>query len=872
MLLLLLACNQAPTVQITAPAEGDQLLLGNLSTFTAQISDDKGIQTVTWTANGAPITGESALTTTTASLSTDKWLPLGDIQINARAVDASGLFAEDQITITIVENAEPIVSFLSPTADAQVPVGLSVDIQAQITDPNETDPSLLSLSWQGATGPEHPDTTGLATGSITPEAEGFFTVTLSATDPQGRNTSAVLSLQAFNVDNDGDGESDISVGGTDCDDTDPTIYAAATEHCDGRDENCNGLIDDNAADANTWYADNDGDGWGANNGSLACTQPTGALASNGDCDDNNANIYQGAPEQCDGLDDDCDGSIPLDESNDNDGDTYLGCEDCDDNNSIIYPGSTEICDANNQDEDCDGLTDDNDTSVDTSGFSTFYRDADGDGYGVSSPTTQSCDAPTGYANQGGDCADTSATISPVTPEICGDGVDNNCDGLDPRCTPSGTDTLSNADIVYQGETALDYAGATVVMADTDGDGDQEILIGAWGYGSTDTGAFYVVAQNSSASGGSLATEVRLTGITASDAAGYAVLGVPDMDGDGDQEVLVGAYAADDGGNLSGSSYLLYGPLSSGSLSTANAKLIGDVMGDASGYALGSGDTDGDGLQEMLMGATGNDRGGSNAGAVYLVENPSGNVDLSTASAIFVGENTGDNAGHRVIVGDLNGDGMEDVLVGATGADPNGSASGAVYLYVGPVSGVLDLSLADAIWEGAAADDQVGDGLGLGDFDDDGLVDVLLGASLVDNSAGASNAGVIYVLSAASASGVAEALAYASIEGEDADDRLGTTSGIGDVNGDGSQDLLVGAWYDETAGAGAGTSYLFYGPLSGTISASAADWEGLGSSSRDNAGLGVALGDIDGDGFADILVGAQLAGVGGEVYGVWGGGS
>lgn len=872
MLLLLIACNQAPTLQITAPAEGDQLLLGALSTFTAQISDDKGINTVTWTANGAAMTGDAALSESTASLSTDKWLPLGDVLINARAVDASGLFAEDQITITVVENSEPVVTFLSPAADAQVPVGVSVDIQAQINDIDETDPTLLSLSWQGATGPEHPDSAGLATGNITPDAEGFFTVTLSATDPQGRNTSAVLALQAFNVDNDGDGESDISVGGTDCDDTNPNIYAAAPEHCDGQDENCNGLIDDNATDATLWYADNDGDGWGSDNGTLACTRPSGALDSGGDCDDNNADIYQGAIEQCDGLDDNCDGSVPLDESTDNDGDTYLGCEDCDDNTATINPGSTEICDSNNQDEDCDGLTDNNDTSADTSGFSTFYRDADGDGYGVSSPTTQACDAPAGYANQGGDCADTSASISPVTPETCGDGVDNDCDGIDPRCTPSGSDTLSNADIVYQGETAQDYAGATVVVADTDGDGDQEILVGAWGYGSTDTGALYVVAQNSSASGGSLSAEVRLTGITASDAAGYAVLGVPDMDGDGDQEVLVGAYAADDGGNLSGSSYLLYGPLSSGSLSTASAKLIGDVMGDASGYALGSGDTDGDGLQEMLMGATGNDRGGSNAGAVYLVENPSGNVDLSVASAILVGENTGDNAGHRVIVGDLNGDGMDDVLVGATGADPNGSASGAVYLYEGPLSGVLDLSLADTIWEGAAADDQVGDGLGLGDFDDDGLVDVLLGASLVDNSAGASNAGVIYVLSAASASGIAESLAYASIEGEDADDRLGTTSGIGDVNGDGSQDLLVGAWYDETAGAGAGTSYLFYGPLSGNISASTADWEGLGSSSRDNAGLGVALGDIDGDGFADILVGAQLAGVGGEVYGVWGGGN
>jgi hypothetical protein len=235
---------------------------------------------------------------------------------------------------------------------------------------------------------------------------------------------------------------------TDCDDSDASAYPGADELCDGVDNDCDGSTDEaDAVDAPTWYADADGDGYGdASASATACTAPWGHVADSTDCDDADASANPGAAEICDGVDNDCDGAV--DEADaidgtlwyaDTDGDGYgdasastFACtqpsgyvadsRDCDDSDASAYPSADEYCDG--VDNDCDGAVDER-TAVDVA---TWYRDADGDGYGGATVTTTACDQPSGYEADGSDCNDTVATINPGAAEIC-DSLDNDCDGL-----------------------------------------------------------------------------------------------------------------------------------------------------------------------------------------------------------------------------------------------------------------------------------------------------------------------------------------------------------------------------------------------------------------------------------------------------------
>jgi uncharacterized repeat protein (TIGR01451 family) len=145
-----------------------------------------------------------------------------------------------------------------------------------------------------------------------------------------------------------------------------------------------------------------------------------------DCDDHNAAVHPGATEICDGLDNDCDGQIPANEA-DSDGDGVRVCSgDCNDANAAIHPGATEVC--NGVDDNCNG-------QIDEGVQSTFYRDADGDGFGAAGSSTQACTSPSGYVTNNTDCNDTSVAIHPGATEICGDGIDQDCNGSDLACPP-----------------------------------------------------------------------------------------------------------------------------------------------------------------------------------------------------------------------------------------------------------------------------------------------------------------------------------------------------------------------------------------------------------------------------------------------------
>ncbi len=241
---------------------------------------------------------------------------------------------------------------------------------------------------------------------------------------------------------------------TDCDDSDVTVNPDAIEECDTVDNDCDGTVDeDDAIDADTWYRDADSDGFGnLDNTTISCDQPTGYLADSTDCNDANNSINPDADEECDSVDNDCDGDTDEDDAIDADtwyrdadtdgyGDTsvtavscsspsgYVGNDDCDDSDSSISPAATEVCDE--IDNDCDGDIDDDDSNLDASTTMTWYSDVDGDGYGSTTFTLDRCAQPTNYVADDTDCDDSDADVYPGAPdEVYHDGVDQDCDDFD----------------------------------------------------------------------------------------------------------------------------------------------------------------------------------------------------------------------------------------------------------------------------------------------------------------------------------------------------------------------------------------------------------------------------------------------------------
>ena len=238
--------------------------------------------------------------------------------------------------------------------------------------------------------------------------------------------------------------------GTDCNDTDSAIHPGADEYCNGIDDDCDGTYDEaSAVDALTWYADSDGDSFGDSASSTAaCTQPTGFIADDSDCDDSAASVYPGADEYCNGIDDNCDSTV--DEATavdvvtwyaDTDGDAFgdsasttdacaepsgytSDATDCDDTDSAVNPGADETC--NGIDDNCDSTIDEA-TAVDAL---IWYADLDGDGYGDTTADQLSCDQPSDTVTDDSDCDDTDDSVYPGATETAYDSIDSDCDGLD----------------------------------------------------------------------------------------------------------------------------------------------------------------------------------------------------------------------------------------------------------------------------------------------------------------------------------------------------------------------------------------------------------------------------------------------------------
>ncbi|WP_245278274.1 putative Ig domain-containing protein [Methylosinus sp. PW1] len=387
----------------------------------------------------------------------------------------------------------------------------------------------------------------------------------------------------------------------------------------------------------------------------------------------------------------------------------------------------------------------------------------------------------------------------------------------------GTDTVvtnSIAGFIIDGVNAGDRAGAAVgSVADLNGDGKAEVLVGAPGVENgalTDAGAAFVIwghalggvdlADPFAANGGGYV----IKGQAAGDGAGSALNSIADLNGDGKAEILVGAPGSDANGADSGAAYVVWGKSSDAAINLSNVtagtggfRIIGQAAGDRAGYALGKiSDLNGDGKSEILVGTPGNDAGGSNAGAVYVVYGKAtgSQVDLNSVAVGTGGFRITGQAGDAIgsslsDIGDVNGDGVSDLLIGA-------SATKRAYVVYGKNS-TTEVKLSDvALGSGGflITGEATGDLLNLSvaggvDFNHDGVADFIIGAP--HNGEGGADAGAVYLVWGGNSGAVDLSLISQGIGGAKIVGAAGSLTGssvavLGDLNGDGEPDLFIGS--------------------------------------------------------------------------------
>ncbi len=418
--------------------------------------------------------------------------------------------------------------------------------------------------------------------------------------------------------------------------------------------------------------------------------------------------------------------------------------------------------------------------------------------------------------------------------------------------------------ILNGIAARDISGVSVSSAgDINGDGIDDLIIGASSAdpNGSNSGQSYVVFGNSTGFSATLNLSTlngtngfAINGIAAYDYSGISISSAGDINGDGIDDLIIGAYGASPNGDLSGQSYVVFGNSTGFSqtldLSTLNGTngfaINGIAAFDRSGSSVSSaGDVNGDGIDDLIIGANGASPNGDLSGQSYVVfGNSTGfspTLNLSTLNGtsgfILNGIAAGDQSGNSVSsAGDVNGDGIDDLIIGARAADPNGDYSGQSYVVFGNSTGfsaTLNLSTLNGTngfaINGIAAYDNSGFSVSsAGDVNGDGIDDLIIGAR------GGSSSGQSYVVFGNS-TGFSPTLNLSTLNGTNgfaingiaAGDQSGySVSSAGDVNGDGIDDLIIGAYGASPNGSYSGQSYVVFGNRAAVLDLNGTNGSGI----------------------------------------------
>ena len=691
--------------------------------------------------------------------------------------------------------------------------------------------------------------------TLTPTTWGDHRVSVLVNDSvSGGHVEVVVSARV-QLDKDGDGFGSVDSGGDDCNDDDATVNPGATDvWYDGIDSDCAGGDDydqdgdghiasdyggddcnDTDADINpsaldTWYDGVDSDCAANDDYDQDADGYVAADYGGDDCNDTDAAINPGAADiWYDGTDSDCAGNDDYDQDGDTHQSADYGGDDCNDTDAAINPGAAEVW-YDGVDQDCLGGSDD-----------------DQDGDGVDYPT---------------DCNDTDPTVTGPTTETL-NGNDDDCNGI---IDDMGIGDVASG-VIYGSASsmALGDHGLVAMGADVTGDGLTDLLLGA---PVSSTGYTWVVDGVTASTAAGLVTAYD-TAEVSGDSAGsgnYWRVGwlngpMGDVDGDGTGDLLVGGYISSSYPYY-GRSYLFYGGAAIGgsiAASDFDVRFSGDSEYGSDGSRMSaSGDMNGDGQADVAIGSyndsDGSGWGGDTPGSLAVFSGATfadDTLDIDEGDDLIMGADDNDYFGYSLVLADLTGDGYDDAIVGAPYNDDGEDNGGAIYVIAGNTSLSWDDTADDAAEfeiQGDDTDLHLGqDNMAHpGDVDGDGALD--LGLAIESE-------GDVWIFLAPSAD---MDLGDADHEFNGTDGDHGSTLVIdSDLDGDGADDIVLGADGDDSAYSNSGTVFVFSWSSSwgGSFDEGDARATFSGSQADGYFGSGGAGGaDLDGDGLEDVALG------------------